>query len=43
MRRMKVEGFDFDFLEIVVKLAGGVHQGKGLEMGEGGTHGKDEL
>ena len=37
--RMNDEGFDFDFLESVVKMAGGVFEGKRLEMGEGGFHG----
>jgi hypothetical protein len=35
---MNDEGFIFDFLESVVKLAGGVFEGKVLEMGEGGAH-----
>jgi len=33
---MNYEAFVFDFLESVVTLAGGVFQGKRLEMGEGG-------
>ena len=33
---MNYEGFVYDFLESVVKLAGGVFEGERLEIGEGG-------
>jgi len=35
---MNYEAFVFDFLESMVKPAGGVFEGKRLEMGEGGAH-----